>query len=128
MKLCVAIKLLINDDPLFAKPFWYRGDCVDDVKSVRPSPGDGWWRYALALSGYPNGRLKGIQEEFTKDRRLHVDVLIGLTEESGERRYGGGRFYLRALGYSFLTPLQVRRPPTSVAQMEADRETKCDEG
>ena len=68
------------------------------------------------LSGYPNERLKGIWEEFTKDRRLHVDMLNRLTEEIGERRYGGRRFYLRALGCSFFyafvgtASLYLRRP------------------
>ena len=56
------------------------------------------------LSGYPKEHLKGFRKEFTKDRRLHVDVLNGLTEEIGKRCYGDRRFYLRALGYSFLTP------------------------
>ena len=80
---------------------WYQGDCVDDIESSRPSHAGGWRRFALVLSGYPKERLKGIQEEFTNDRRLHVDELNGLTKEIGKRRYGGRRFYLRALGCSF---------------------------
>ena len=93
---------MFNNVSLFAKPIWYQGDRVNDVKSGRPSPADGWRRYALALSGYPKERLKGIWEEFTKDRRLHVDVLNGLAEEIVGMRYGGRRFYLRALGCIFL--------------------------
>ena len=57
-----------------------------------------------------------------------MDVLNGLTEEIGERRYRGRRFYLRMLGCRFFMPLQVRRPSTSVTQMETDCETERDEG
>ena len=113
----VAIERLINDDPLFAKPCWYRGDRVDDVESGRPSRADKWRSCALALSDYLQECRKGIPEELTKDGRLHVDVLNGLTEESGVKRYRGRRFYPGALGCSFFNNFAGCGVPRSAARV-----------
>jgi len=46
---------------------------------------------------YPRENLRAVKEEFAKDRRLHSELLKGLTKEVRERRYSGKRFYLCAL-------------------------------
>mmetsp|Transcript_7354 Transcript_7354/g.16000 ORF Transcript_7354/g.16000 Transcript_7354/m.16000 type:complete len:398 (+) Transcript_7354:167-1360(+) len=114
-KLYDAMKnMAMYRDPLFARPFGVEVDDDDDDDVCWALDADRWKRYAATLYGYPKERLVAIQCEFLKDRKLHADILNGLTEEVRERRRGGKRFYLRALNCMFWDAFArygIPRPP-----------------
>lgn len=60
-----------------------------------------WRQYVYKLSKYPTSVIKQVMEEHAKDMSLHQDLLKGLRDERNEKRFGGKRFYLRALNCIF---------------------------
>lgn len=64
---------------------------------VSEEEGNKWKQYVLNLSVYPTERIQAVLDEYKKDMALHDELLKSTREGINDRRYGGNRFYLRAL-------------------------------
>jgi hypothetical protein len=89
------------DDPMF--------HCIQGDYELRK-----WRQYVYKLSKYPTKAIKRVLEEHAVDMAMHHDLLKSLRDKINERRYGGKRFYLRALNCIFFDSFErchVLKPP-----------------
>mmetsp|Transcript_18505 Transcript_18505/g.44540 ORF Transcript_18505/g.44540 Transcript_18505/m.44540 type:complete len:409 (-) Transcript_18505:159-1385(-) len=116
-----------DKDSIFSRPLGVHGHVTDDdedehvldemkyVSFDRSIFLKEWQRYADDLARYPAERLAAVKEEFTRDKILHAGLLRKLiASEMNERRYGGTRYYLRALHCMLLDAFErcsVPAPP-----------------
>jgi hypothetical protein len=80
-------------------------------------------QFALNLSKYPTSAIQQVMEEHTKDMALHDELLKSLREEINEKRYGGKRFYLRALNcilFDSFVRCHVPLPPVPTWDIEVE--------
>lgn len=106
------------DDPLFR--FFDDEDDRDRYSYVEIRE---WRQYVLTLSTLPTTAIKQVMDEYAKDTRLHKDLLKALREEIDEKRYGGKRFYLRALNcmlFDSFVRCHVPLPPSPRWRIEVE--------
>ncbi|KAL3799225.1 hypothetical protein ACHAWO_000457 [Cyclotella atomus] len=102
-----ALKKLL-DDPMFHY-IQEKVAYTDKIGELRK-----WRQYAHTLSKYPTDAINLVLEEHAADMTMHRDLLKSLRDEINEKRYGGKRFYLRALNCIFFDSFKrchVPQPP-----------------
>jgi hypothetical protein len=114
-KQCCEVEFLLAD-PMFKHPH---------LVDVSEGEGNKWKQYVLDLSVYPTERIQAVLDEYKKDMALHDELLKSTREEINERRYGGTRFYLRALNcilFDSFTRCHVPLPPLPTWDIEVEED------
>jgi hypothetical protein len=102
------------DDPMFDHAHLVESSAVEKRK---------WRQYAFNLAKFPTDVVKLVLDEYRKDMTMHDQLLKGLRKEINERRFGGKRFYLRALNcifYDSFTRCHVPLPPLPMWKIEIE--------